>query len=260
MPFAVSFVLSALILLSSCGKFMPESSWHKDNLKGKVNTITEYNYGSKLFDWNVYELKGITTYHYDRQGRKIKELKYDSDSTKKYVHLYKYDEDGYLTQIEARESNGETDYIVDYTYNYRGLATKEELRSFEADTLAMFFLTNYTYDYEGHIKHSIVINQKYNTTWQYVDTMTYTYDNENRISSYSTHGAGSRMNAKCIFEYDKYDNITTRKCISDNNNIIFTELYDYEYDSIGNWIKREKTFIDSDTIKEVKIRQIEYYD
>ena len=28
-----------------------------------------------------------------------------------------------------------------------------------------------------------------------------------------------------------------------NNNIIFTELYDYEYDSIGNWIKREKTFI-----------------
>ena len=67
---------------------------------------------------------------------------------------------------------------------------------------------------------------------------------------------------KLITKYDDYKNIIQKECYDVENKIIQISRYVYTYDSVGNWIKQEKSVWknEDELLKtEMDERIIEYY-
>ena len=95
-----AIVLIVILTLMGCSSQIEESDWVKDNLKGKVQTYTEFSYKAEDRFGKIEKGKRKTDHSwttdlrikYNEKGKQIEENYYNSDASLDRKEIYKYDE------------------------------------------------------------------------------------------------------------------------------------------------------------------------
>lgn len=223
------------------------------NLKrkaGKPNFIETYQYNS-LGQLTAYTMDNISgevfhkwVYKYDNNGNKIEEgscenykgINNPADCNYKALHGYEYNDKNQLTKkfdIGKWSPNNTDTY-----YQYDALGNEIEAKGYYiTDVTVLGFHYVYQYDEYGN---KIMEEQK--------------------AGHYRSIGGDNYKYTRT--QYDKYQNITQQEYLTSQNKLLKIVRYIYSYDSVGNWIKKEK--LEGKTEQElskveVDDRTIEYF-
>ena len=246
-------------------------------LKGKVKQLTIREYrafinGDKL---EKQDLVYTTIFHFFEDG-KYQEIEYiDTDSQTKSVYLYSDS----ITLIKWFDGNNEirTDTII---YTNFGKKIKEVY----AD--GSFEMVKKTYKYNDQnqlveVRHTfaepehkqIYTHYKYNTNGQLIEFVKYdnSLHNSQTVYSFEYDTLGRITQNKMNWSWDDIYRISqifyqynaqgfTSSCIyKDSNSSARIETYTYEYDQLGNYV-RKNTSCKTPGYSCIEEREIEYYD
>lgn len=255
----LAFLIPILFLFSCTDEKIKRNIVKEMNIKGKVRRISEsvnsgvgkigttekylYEYFDKADINKIGEDSKDTSSRYDEKGNLVKENIYDFNGKLSSKMTYKYDAKG--NRIEAIFHNPD-DSQGDYsTFKYDDLGNLIESNNYRPDGSLMGRQT-YTFDHNGFLieETSAFFSQSNNF-------------GKNDLSKYT-------------YQYDEKGNMVEKRwymsIISIQNGIIvhkspekLTSIFiiKYEYDSIGNWIKKSE-FEDGKLIS-ISEREIDYY-
>jgi hypothetical protein len=208
------------------GKLVNRSNF----LHGKKGHSIEFEYDANGNIITEYELTptGIAqrkwAYKYDKKGNKIEHsYTYFLDESNDFKTLYEYDNNGNKVQESTYDKYGIQNTIIFYKYDINGNLIEEKVYS----KSVLFYTNEFKYDSKGNILEDIQTtseNEKIKTNYKY--DMNRNLTSKIRISSHSK-------------EYD------------------FNYSYQYDYDNLGNWIKR--VYFINGNPKFIRERTIEYY-
>ena len=257
----------------------PKTDWEKDGLKGKVklvhiddaitkigepkrnssnNTLIFYQGGTFYYNINGFLIESISNdtsksispikyiYEYDKNYNLIIITELYSDGNKSYEKNY-FDNYGKMLRKEKYNKEDKITYSYEYKYNELGYQISERVKINDYD-----FQFLYKYDTLGNnieevmIKNNIYQSKKeilYKDLKQKIEIKEYNY--ENKLISINEN---------------KYllNNLVEEKRYDDSNNLTTTILYEYTFDSVGNWIKKQ-VYRNNELDYEQK-REITYYD
>lgn len=140
-----------ILALNSCSNQTKKNDWTEDNLKGKVQSYTEFSYKAEERFGNIE--KGIKKreygydiqFKYDDKGNKIEKNEYNSDGSLNNKHVYKYDEKGNNIEINSYSSDGNLQNK--WTYKYDEKYNKVEYNIYNSDgRLQVGYNRVYKYD------------------------------------------------------------------------------------------------------------------
>lgn len=255
----------------SCSK---EESIKNKNLKelklhGHVKSVKQF---SSYKDYSI-------TY-FDRNGYKIKELKYENNEFKDSV-IYTYNSKYKLIK-EVLYHKGKPLLVYKYLYNQLDELIRSNCLEF-GETLVdynlyeydsnsnliklMMYDSNLDWIEEGEIGLAEIIEYKYdknnNKTFEKIlaqDGKTslmefnYIYDNLNNLVSSEKFNKKNKDRGGCKYFYDVNNILIKQKCFKNENNDI---SYSYEFDSKRNWILKLIKENGSESI--LSKREIKYY-
>ncbi|CEN52128.1 conserved exported hypothetical protein [Capnocytophaga canimorsus] len=116
------------------------------------------------------------------------------------------------------------------------------------------FITSYIYNEQGNLIEA----NRYNSDGNLYGKWTYKYDtNGNRIEANSYNSDGS-LSGKTAFKYDTNGNRIEANRYNSDGSLYATDIYTYEYDKYGNWVKR--IMYNNDKPESIDEREIEYYE
>ncbi|MGN0443031.1 MAG: RHS repeat domain-containing protein [Acutalibacteraceae bacterium] len=240
----------------------------KGQLTSKVNTV--YDMGQKSVE--------SSTYTYDKSGRLIKFVYFDSELDMTCTTAYTYDKNGNVSKtVYEREAEDDTAKITSrYTYDKKGNILTEKTTSVYPDFTDTTYVTN-TYDKNYNLIKSV---EKSTDSDGYKKTTTTTnaYDKKGRLIKSETRsnsgGETSRVSSEA-YTYDKNGNCIKSVCSDDmfGEKMIVTETktfdknnritkiacsiklgpnslsvnytYTFAYDKHGNLIKTTDEHLDS---------------
>lgn len=241
--FSLSFLFS-LNMNSQCNNY-----FGKKILKGNVKEITEdgvsIDASSKILSINTniytkitqFNRKGMPTgyvfahkndnykfttalFKFDKNGYKIKELRYGLDNKIKNTLSYKYDDKG--NEIESKYFIGNFKKLENYeTENYNEKCNLVEKITYFSDGQEWL---HYKFIYENN--HIIKIVEANNNS----------YD---------------------LYENDSFGNNLSIKSFNDKGELEKETKYIYEYDTIGNWTKKKS--IENGKEVWIETRKFVYY-
>ncbi len=255
------WILPLFLMLSSCTKQNnKKNGWDELNLKRKVKSVTEVPYEAKekngkiikgkrtggfwdnckyLFDSKgnkieeySYNLNGSlydkTTFQYNTNGNIIKANIYNSDTILYRKTIYKYDANGKLIEELCGTSFGTLEGKVNYKYDYRGSMIEFNFKSLD-----------------GRLKSKATY--KYNANGDVIKFCIFNSDGSNSKTSYKYDANGNKIEENCTSDgrkkIDKYK---------------YREIYKYEYDKKGNWIR--KITYRNNVLEKITERTIEYFE
>jgi hypothetical protein len=252
-----------------------EISQKFDN-ENRIAKKTEYLYGGfSDYDEKTQEgkesyLYAKEEYEYDKHNNLI--IKIEKNFRKDFVEetLYKYDSNNNLIEEgHCFKPKGEKDCkykpLYGFKYDQQNRLIKEfQLTQFSPHNTDQIF----KYDANGNEIEAIgyyIYQDKepivgYQFKYEYNEYGNKTKDVEVigkyrrlRFDKYKTE----------VTKYDKFQNIKLEEYLTESGTAIKVVVYDYVYDNIGNWVKKEtkegKTHEDLETL-EVTVREIEYYE
>jgi hypothetical protein len=256
------------------------NDWKENGLKGKVKSAKMFKYDNidSLGRINPNcEKKLCLNKLFNKEGKVILiefHIKHD------FEEKYKYDNNGNLIEkIGTNQTSDTFQYQFTYKYDNNG-------RKIEGSLYLAKGINAYNYKYKYDKKNNLVEELRYDTKGILSGKECYKYDeNSNKIES-DKYGSDTILINKCTAKYDsvgnkieyydyspndstshkdnyKYDsnkNIIERKRLklnSNPNNAPIVEVYKYEFDKIGNWVK-QITYINNKP-KFIQVREIEYY-
>lgn len=214
------------------GRLIESSEYSNNkNLKrkaGKPSFIETYQYNS-LGQLTAYTMDNISrgvfhkwVYKYDNNGNKIEEgscenykgIKYSIDCNYKALLGYEYNAKNQLTKKFgiAKWSPHNTDTY--YQYDDYGNVIDVKGYYISNDTILGY---HYVYQYDEH-GNQIMEEQKAGS-YRSIETDNYKYTRT---------------------QYDDYHNITQQEYLTSQNKLLKIVRFIYTYDSVGNWIKKEK--------------------
>lgn len=176
------------------------------------------------------ELIAMHVYTYDEKGRKTKLIRYNPDDSIQFYREHFYDEKGRLKEEYDFKEDGSPIVHVVYIYNDKGQLIERAHYS-PGDTLPHRFL--------------------------------WTYDGNGNVTSFGGITTAGITHFQDDLKYDKKGNLVKR--VGSGGAMRTKILYsDYEFDSLGNWVKRKivRTEINAgekQIINEVAYRTITYY-
>tara|TARA_B100000427_G_C15087117_1_gene411089 strand:+ start:66 stop:452 length:387 start_codon:yes stop_codon:yes gene_type:complete len=99
----LSLFIVGFLLFGFSQKEEKKADWKKDNLKGKVKSVTETQYRSveKFGEVQKDSLRRKETRKYDDNGNGTEYAKYNSDGSLKYKMTFKYEYDSKNNWIKA---------------------------------------------------------------------------------------------------------------------------------------------------------------
>ena len=269
-------------------------------INDQISEMYQYNYDSngnriktEMLNSEFGELSTIES-QYNSNGDEIRSEYYLSDGTLAscYEYAYKYDNNGnYIEKKCYQITEGSDQYTYDsnghcvkhvnsafyngtqtsteYTYSESGNCTKEVL--YDSDGSVTYTL-KYTYDEKGNCveetgsptgSKKFTYNENGNlikTTYDDNRYIEYSYnENGNLIKEVNYTSTGTPVNT-IEYTYDAEDRVT-KKANTDSYSGYGVELYEYEYDSIGNCIKETYTnpFDGSSTITKYTYENPKYF-
>lgn len=252
----------------------PQNHWTSQNLKGRVKTLTEetFNGVMKFGEFQKQDLAYGIIKIFDIKGNMLEDNSYGPNNIIKSYAIFKYDDMG--NQIGVKFGNNKIKWEIKSSYILDAKGNKIEKNNYGSYG-EMISKSKYKYD----SKSNLVEEKIYDTNGSLFNTRTFKYDGRGSLVEEENLGLGD---SKHTYKYDSKGNliesisITTEKfeykftyIVDDKGNVIeetyYTSsenfphktTYQYQYDSIGNWIKKD-TFngdIQTGTIE----RKIEYY-
>ena len=233
-----------LVVLSGTSYSQCKSDLEKENVKGKVKTITETGIYAKD---GANEINYIQTTKYDKRGKALGySFAHKYDDLKPTETIFEFDKEGNKIKENRFDLSGKIKYYLNYEYDSLGNVIKSRC-----------FLSGGILDY--------YTTYKYNLTCDIIEYKHYYSDSSIWEWYKSTYKEG-----RLIERFSPLDS-TSAKCINDNQNnkikyILYDKLgeeeevitYIYEYDDKSNWIK--KTSYYNGEIYWVDERQYDYYD
>ena len=232
-------ILFVALIAQSCSNEKIENDWTRDNLQGKVLSLSEFSYEAKdrfgniekgkfkRYDWeNDFYLDSDFQIKYDEKGNKDVLNIYshiDRQVIAKYV--YQYDENGNMTEMNIRSKYGSLKNKFFYKYDENGNMTEEN-----------------RYDSDG-IKYG---------------KDTYKYDEKGNKIEENMYNSDGSLRSKDTYKYDEKGNKIEENMYNSDGSLRSKNTYKYEFDKQGNWIKKIEF---KDGIPEYILeRQYEYYD
>ncbi|MDR1581791.1 MAG: hypothetical protein LBS55_00785 [Prevotellaceae bacterium] len=242
-------------------------------LKGNVKNISETQY--KLTDINpgMNEVL-ITTFSFNRDCQKTKEITTDIGGEIKNRHIINYDKlgniisetkeapivSGYFStkyrydankRLSKKEINSNGKFIATHIFHYdvNGNINKKEIKKIKRyDINDEEF--EYKYDDKNRLVEEIHLDgKKYNK-------IEYQYNDKNQLIRRVEYNERDGITYETDYTYDELDNLSTEISAYRGNNT-FNYSYVYEYDNQGNWINKRS--LSDDKTYSLQIRIITYY-
>ena len=267
-----------IIFIIGCNKpITKETDWEKNNLKGKVKTITETDLITfKTKDGNsitkpsftrktFYDNNGSITsiiglginqseiskfwFTFDSVNKEIRDSSYDSFLGKNLSSIRKLDENYNLSEEESY-SKGVLFQKELYQYNSNGLLS--DITTVNNYNVLVSRQTFY-YNQKGLQNESKEFNNKNQLESIYIKK----YDSKNKNVEAFTFSADSVLLYKSTKKYDPYGNILEDENFTPSRGKHIRYSYQYTYDSLNNWTSR---IVSADSIRvNNQTRKIEYY-
>jgi YD repeat-containing protein len=241
-----------------------------------------------IYEADLFNAKELDeTFYYRSEDRRLnKEMRIFSDENASGKVNYKYNEQGYL--LEKTEYNNSNQLLVrvSMTYDKNGqiASKKRELKSETSLSIESDFIFEYnkegkiykkqgfenglekkkiTYQYE-YANLKIITHKIDDKSEEIFEIWEETLDNDGKRLEYlhKTKKDGQMLvKVDVKYRYDEYGNITSENIGDEKTKIKKRILFEYKYDSFGNWIERKELQEQGGEQQEVSLikRQIEYY-
>ena len=244
------------------GKTKWEDYWGRDkkmdfNKIGNLIKKVEYNWPvmqlSMLGGYSEIYKDMITTYRYDSIGNLKDYLMIYSDSSFYSKSVYKYDKYGKLIELkwyrDSRLENSSERDTYRYFYNEDGQIIFEEKLDFQDRRIN---LTLNSYNEKGQI---IKDETYYFNLDCFPGEWEYEYDELGNLIE-KNQMTGRYIDSKTTYKYDNLQNPIEKIEYDSDGKIDSKREHKYEFDKIGNWVKRID--IIDDIPQYILIREIEY--
>ncbi|TZF85795.1 hypothetical protein FW774_01615 (plasmid) [Pedobacter sp. BS3] len=269
-------------IVESSGKYQNDAE--SNNLKGKVQSVTYYDYGvnnttgalytnwtSKLVynynqagniaEWYIYKTTGQLDYHsvncYNSKGRIVQSAAENGKA--RNISSYKYNHNNKRNLVETLYREGR----ISHRIIYNKLGKRDTTYSYTRGE-KLNFKTVYRYDKKGNC----IKETRYKSNGNLELTHNYVYDAQNnKIADHSYDSTGTKT-GKITYIYDKKRNLTFE--LDSNIRIIgglprkkegkdtYSRTFKYEmFDEQGNWLM--KSYMMDDKPIHVTKRKITYY-
>lgn len=214
----------------------------------KGNPI-EYTYKG----WSIQKWK----LEWDEKERVIEESVLDTDGNLKLKRTFKYDNNGNKIEQETQTPYSHdpkrfmhTKYVYKYDNNNNKIGWYEE----DNIVSSLSPVEMYKYDNNGNI-----LEEKSFSDGVLSVIIKYEYDNNENLIEVKTNSLDRDYSTKATIRYDEKGNEIeqVQTGIIDKEPIKRENTYEYEFDKIGNWIKKIEY---NDGVAEMIVkREIEYY-
>jgi hypothetical protein len=286
----IKYIPFLLPLLLVTNLFAQKTDLQRDNLKGKVKSVSFYT-DSKLVKTRTYNLNGFETdvknycvdnnlsvcsYHTSMFDPKGNMVKYEDDY---YIIEKNYDDANNL--IESEQLNKVSKKIfekLNYSYvNFRKIRSEQTKYSFNSDVIEFTIIIDYSYDSNGNLveednaytSHSITTKKK--TIYKYDESQnliektennndgrmqynyTYKYDPAKRKVEYKARSfnGSNYTNYNEYFKYDEKGHMVESSHYELTGKLLYKDVYNF--DNAGNQIKRSHYYGDVLTTETVDI-------
>ena len=274
--FSFIAVILAVVFFNIRNNKLENRDWVKDNLRGKVESITETSYS---IDYSSNEIKkgnkmGTSTIAYNKKGFKTESNSYYSNGEQETIRTFengklieenyynydgrlmskksfKYDNKGNLIEVNRHDRNDSIRVSKANEYDKKGNLIEEI--NYDSDGNVSERI-NYRYDSRGNLieqlKYDVYRNQTYEDTYQ--------YDIKGNMTEQNTFHSNGNLFYKYVYEYDDKGNMIKYNGYDPDLGPQDGQSWDYEYDDRGNWIK--KTFeVYPPEYSNITEREISYY-
>ena len=201
-------ILTAIAQYGTNGRLTERTEYAPDGAV-MVRAVRQYNQANKLSTEHLYNSQGAlwrkTSHTYDEADRLTQAVSTDVDGDLWFRDVYTYAEDGRPTHIDHHDPDGTFLHRASFSYDWEGRVAKRSLS-----------------DADG----------------SQISSNTYVYDANGRIQSVITHGRSGALTSRWVYAYDEHGN--EREWVESNADSLVQrkEVYTYEYDTQGNWVKQ----------------------
>jgi len=239
----VILALLSVALLAShafAEPFLPQWDWIKEPLLGKIKAMT-YK-GDNI----------VRVTHFSEQGRVVRDDVLDEKGVLQYRAEPSYDKDGVMETVSIFDGKGKRLY-VETAYIKNGKIVFLE-RSGE------WKKARFVYDDKGRLTQIITVRQSRDDGEKWV----YAYDDKGRmIEEYRVNMSGVKHSRRTM-TYNEKDLVKDKDLYTLDDRVYENRHYTYEYDKLGNWIKKKLMVVghldnEGKAIDKYSSREIEYY-
>ncbi len=199
--------------------------------------------------------KQRTDFVRDDSGRTKEEKMYQDNGTLVLTQKYAYDNQGQLTQKISVQPDGTEESKWRYFYDSHG--NEKEASYFMAGILKARYL--YEYDKRGHRSKMITFRGDGSEEYTSIEK----YDDKNRRIETVVYKPGGAVDRKHVYHYDKRGYLAEEIALSSDGSMTDKHVFSFEFDQIGNWIKRTRSTWTRSSGKveqtEIAERRISYY-
>lgn len=243
-----------LIFLVSCVGNQRKNSLSEANIKGKVKTLTTYQYeaSEKFGQAQKEKLRFTTTNFYNEEGNlKEQNLSYLQSGEITQKRIYEFDEQG---NVVGKDYNKDGTHQYTYKYLYDKKGNLIESNNFDSNGKRTDKRVT-QYNKEG--KKIITFNYDENDSIK--SKSTYTYEDNGKKMILKSVNPDNSINWTQVYTYDDNGNEIGNNDVDENGKIGTTRVYQYDsFDEQKNWIKR--IWIYNGKVNEIVERKIQYFD
>lgn len=184
------------------------------SLLRKLSWAHEYDKAGREIKTYYYNDKGVLTntgvHVYDLKDRRTQTTQINPNGSINHLRSYSYDDQGNIIRESHRNENGSPRLLINRKYDTAGRATEEVYINAKG---ALHHRNVMTYDQRGNQTGWTLFKQDGTAVQPFRNT--FSYDERGNIKEVITHSAGGVLKSK--------------------------ESFSYEFDDVGNWIKRVAT-------------------
>jgi len=193
------------------GKLKERTAYHPDG-SSAVRVVRLYNDAGRLKTEQLYNpgdtLWRKTTYTYNGAGQLTKAVSTDTDGDVWFRDVYAYNQAGRPSQIDHLDLDGSFLHRATYTYNPQGQITERSLSDADGSRISS---NAYAYETDGKL---------------------------GKMNEVTTRGRNGSLTSRWVYFYDERGNEREWIAYKADGSIRRKEVYAYEYDARGNWVKQ----------------------
>lgn len=244
----------ALIFLASCLGNQRKNSLTEANIKGKVKTLTTYQFkaSEKFGQAQKEKLSFTTTNFYNEEGNLIEQnLSYLPSGEITQKRIYEYDEQGNVI-VKDYNKDGIHQYTYKYIYDKKGNLI--ESNNFDSNGKRTDKRVN-QFDKEGNKNITFHYDENDSIEWKW----TYTYENNGKKMTLKAIKPDNSISWTQVYTYDDNGNEIGNNNVDTDGKIGTTRVYQYDnFDEMKNWGKRISIY--DGKVNEIVERKIQYFD
>ena len=215
---------------------------------GRVSTEAKY-----LADGRLLER---VEYRYDGKGQVIQKDTYGVDAALRFSERYLYNENGIRTEEHESDANGLKRKRI-FLYGDQGQLT--EYADYNAQGEVQI-REQHQFDGQGRQIRSFLLNKEGEVAAYWL----HAYDDCGQVAEVLAYTKARGLEMRRLYAYDDHGNLAGQTVYGAHGHFISRELYAYEYDSRGNWIRRQDWSTRENERFKIPVRVlrriIEYYD